>query len=854
MADAHFSSHPADTSPPDVTPLAPKQRFDRKDAAAMAGLVVIVVGLFWRVLFTSDMLYFRDIFNYSYPHAKLIHDICRGGHLPYWNPLLNWGQPLLSNPNTLFFYPYTLFIILLPINIAYPLHYVVHISIAALGTYVLARRWGQSTVAAFFAGAFFAFSGPVLSLGNFYNMAACVAWMPWALFFTDSAIRKRSIRPWILLTIVFTLQFLAGEPMTLMATFGLATVYALHRAGNLWRPWSRSSLRILACFFLVGTVMVALAAVQFLPSLQLLSNSRRGDGLTFWQAGYWSFHPLLFLELILPDFFGPPLGDVVAWKLSLNSGAVPLLLSYFLGFIPVFLALAGWAMGRDRRRNFAAGGVTVLFLLALGRFTPLYEFLFWAFPPLRLVRFPVKLLLPAVLLTALLAGWGVDSLRHFAEAKGSKAKLRVPLFIVLAGSLLVWALAFLHPQWIAAPARWILASANRTFTVAPEEPLTAAEIRQSVEYFLTMVRIHFPGLIGYSLGALAWLMALERRRKWAQRATAWIACAGVATLVYINYSINPVAPKGFYDYRPPVLAHMEDSSPPYRFCDIVHDRTAAHQAPALAEFVNFDSVPETSGFSKTLLSTFREKILLSSGTMLTGLESATSSDVDASVSEPYYVFWAFEKTQATDTARYACLLGRANVKYLISRTREESAETREIAEIFNGSPAPSYLYQDLCAAPRAYAAGAALFSNSARETLKKLSDPGFDAAGSVVLPSGTRTAIGAGESGPAGNVEITERRASAMSLRANLTRPGYVVLLDRYDPNWHATLDGKEVPILPANVLFRAVECPAGRHEIRFHFRQKGLAIGVAISFVTLILLSLLYWRNPKLPSLKEQR
>ena len=52
---------------------------DRRDAGAIAGLIAIVVGLFWRVLFTSDMLYFRDVFNYSYPHAKFIHEICRGG-------------------------------------------------------------------------------------------------------------------------------------------------------------------------------------------------------------------------------------------------------------------------------------------------------------------------------------------------------------------------------------------------------------------------------------------------------------------------------------------------------------------------------------------------------------------------------------------------------------------------------------------------------------------------------------------------------------------------------------------------------------------------------------------------------
>jgi hypothetical protein len=849
MADINSSPIPAQPSPP----AAAKQKFDRRDFAAMAGLVGIVLSMFWRVLFTSEMLYFRDIFNYSYPHARLIHDVCRSGHLPYWNPLLNWGQPLLSNPNTLFFYPYTVFIILLPVNIAYPLHYVVHISIAALGAYMLARRWSQSRLAAFFAGAFFAFSGPVLSLGNFYNMAACVAWMPWALFLTDSAIERRSIRPWVLLTIVFTLQFLAGEPMTLMATFGLATIYALTRGGNLRRPLSLPNLRILAGFFLVGIFMLGLAAIQFFPSLQLLSNSRRGNGLTFWQAGYWSFHPFLFIEMVISDFFGPPLGDVTAWKMSLNSGAVPLLLSYFLGFIPIFLALAGWAKGRDRRRNFAAGGVLLFLLLAVGRFTPVYELLFWILPPLKLVRFPAKLLLPAVLLIAILAGWGFDSLRELAGKHESRSKLRVPLLAVLAGSFLVWFFSWLHPQWIDGPARWVLVSVNRTFAVPPEKPLTAVEVNGAMQFFITMIRIRFPGLMGYALGALAWLTALEQGREWARKVTVWIAVAGAATLVYVNYSVNPVAPKSFYDYQPPVLAHFEKSAQPYRFCDIAHDRTAAHQAPSLAEFVNFDSVPVTAKFSRTLLSTFREKILLSNGTMLTGLESATGSDVDASVSEPYYQFWAFERAQVADKEHYDCLLGRANVRYIVSRTEEQSAATREVVRIFDGSPAPSYLYEDLCASPRAYAVGAAFFSSNADESLRKLSDPAFDAVGTVILPDGTQTSVGAGHPGPAGNVEIINRRAGAVRLRADLVHPGYVVLLDRFDPNWHATLDGKEVKILPADLMFRAVVCPAGSHEIRFYFRQEGLAAGAAVSVITLLVLSLIFWRNPNV-SLQHQR
>ena len=47
---------------------------------------------------------------------------------------------------------------------------------------------------------------------------------------------------------------------------------------------------------------------------------------------------------------------------------------------------------------------------------------------------------------------------------------------------------------------------------------------------------------------------------------------------------------------------------------------------------------------------------------------------------------------------------------------------------------------------------------------------------------------------------------------------GILVLNDVWHPWWRATVDGKPAEILKANVLFRAVVVPPGRHEVRFTF------------------------------------
>ena len=102
----------------------------------------------------------------------------------------------------------------------------------------------------------------------------------------------------------------------------------------------------------------------------------------------------------------------------------------------------------------------------------------------------------------------------------------------------------------------------------------------------------------------------------------------------------------------------------------------------------------------------------------------------------------------------------------------------------------------------------------------------------------------AGGSSPAGHVEIVHRDPNSVTLRAELARPAYVVLLDRYDPSWEATLDGRPAPVLRANQIFRAVYAGAGAHEVRFEYHQRGLRLGVMISLLTLAALAVLYFNS----------
>ena len=58
-----------------------------------------------------------------------------------------------------------------------------------------------------------------------------------------------------------------------------------------------------------------------------------------------------------------------------------------------------------------------------------------------------------------------------------------------------------------------------------------------------------------------------------------------------------------------------------------------------------------------------------------------------------------------------------------------------------------------------------------------------------------------------------------MIVDADSPAGGWVVLADVWHPWWVATVDGEPAAIERANVIFRAVAVPPGRHRVEFVFR-----------------------------------
>jgi hypothetical protein len=74
-------------------------------------------------------------------------------------------------------------------------------------------------------------------------------------------------------------------------------------------------------------------------------------------------------------------------------------------------------------------------------------------------------------------------------------------------------------------------------------------------------------------------------------------------------------------------------------------------------------------------------------------------------------------------------------------------------------------------------------------------------------------------------VRIRHYENTEVVIEVDAARPGFVVLNDVWHPWWAADIDGVEAQILRANVLFRAVQVPAGQHVLKFEFKPFSGAI-----------------------------
>jgi hypothetical protein len=181
------------------------------------------------------------------------------------------------------------------------------------------------------------------------------------------------------------------------------------------------------------------------------------------------------------------------------------------------------------------------------------------------------------------------------------------------------------------------------------------------------------------------------------------------------------------------------------------------------------------------------------------------------------------------------LLRLAGVEHAVSlHPMDDLAPEREVQGLFSR---PILLHRVPDPLPRTYVVGAARRRPDDKDAARLLLDPGFNPSAEVVVASGAELSAAPGFESRA---RLLEARPDRVVLEAETSAPGVVVLLEGFDPGWRVRLDGQPAELLRANLAFRAVAVPAGRHRIEMTYRPWGLLAGLAAAGLSLVFIGAL--------------
>jgi len=93
---------------------------------------------------------------------------------------------------------------------------------------------------------------------------------------------------------------------------------------------------------------------------------------------------------------------------------------------------------------------------------------------------------------------------------------------------------------------------------------------------------------------------------------------------------------------------------------------------------------------------------------------------------------------------------------------------------------------------------------------------------------------------PMARSQVTFARddANAVTLVAEGSQPGVLVLTDSYYPGWRAWVDGRPVEIRLVNRAFRGIAVSSGRHNVELRYEPASFRVGLFVSLTALWVLS----------------
>ncbi len=825
-------------------------------------VVVLLPFLFyWKLFHTNPearQIFRGDFLNQHYVWKSYALSRAKSFDLPLWNPHILGGEAFHANPQVGIFYPPTY--LLLPFHgdgrvwyVALEAYQLLHQSFAGVGMLLLMRSLGVGTMGALASAVVFMFTGFFTTPGH-QAIVLTASFFPWVLLAVRRLFEQERALRAVGLALAVAGMILAGHPQIAYYGVLLACAFALFEGGF------RASLFRFFPALLLG---VGAAFVQLLPTYDLASDSSRAE-LGYEYSTSFGLSPY-FLSAILA-----PRGQV---PLPGQDGAAPLHL--YAGIGTLLFAFIGVALSKNRARAFFAAASLLALLLSFGKDSPVYDFFYASLPGLGSFRVPYRLLGVWVLGCSVGAGLGIEVLASATRKERMRLRSVAQGAFVALMALWLWG-ALVHTR--------LLSNAGSL------EPQEVDRVVGAAYWAVLLVALHFLLFLlflwrrqdRYVLPAMVALLALDMAAFVKDRAQHPYSTLARSEERAVHRFLKAQGPKGRYA----TASNLESYSMLFgtelagghaalvdsRYQELLDRAKTSANALSILNVKLVDRAHAVSSYPWCGARYASPLPILDLPPELTPATLSLSPPIEASRVVLYWTPLGPRGTAVVEIGGSSHALVEGQPLALDFAGPVAFSELRVLVK--EGNPGiriddvevdlnpiglkADFLVVDgmglnLHALPRAYFVVPSQVPSEI-QTVESLGCWSVHQGIQVIDPETGQGASGFFRKDAAA---IESHQPERVEVSTDSPREGFLVLSDTYRPGWSALVDGIPAPILRAQVAFRAVRVPAGKHRVLFLYSPTSLRLGAAVSLLSLLILAawpaISWYRGPRrTPTLDE--
>ncbi len=268
-----------------------------------------------------------DTIRQLFPWKMLVIDELKAGRLPTWNPYNFSGSPLFANHQSQVLYPFNIFYFLVDPRWAWAITVILQPLLASIFTYWFCRKIKLRKLSSILSAITFAYSQFMTVFLEYNTLGHVLIYLPLMLLFVEYLREKITWLRILGLVVAASLSFLAGHLQLHVLGVAFISLFAWFSSDNL----PKRQLFLVSCALAIF-LSLGLVAIQFLPTLELISHSARSNQPYQFLIEKLLVQPWQLGRIFAPDIFGNPATrsylqpDTYPGK-ALAVGVIPLLLA-----------------------------------------------------------------------------------------------------------------------------------------------------------------------------------------------------------------------------------------------------------------------------------------------------------------------------------------------------------------------------------------------------------------------------------------------------------------------------------------------------------------------------------------------